>query len=477
MILQASKRLRKFFNKDITDQMIWQEIIKDGNLSNIHQLRTLSADAARALISHEKRMQLLSLGISELQPEVAAELVKYKGEKLFLNCVNSISPDTAKVIAQFSGIKLMLNGIATISITILGKLAGYRGTLHMDSVERIDIPQEEIRRAETVFNHLEFARLSLSALQKPSETLLKAFSRFKGHLELNGIESLSKRDSEILSGFLGHALFLKGIKYISTDYRDLLKFKGFLDLSNAWDIQDEVLDIASIRPDENSLFNSAVKKKIDSYRIEISRKNELERQERQKRTAQQDEKKRIDDILLLDFEKFDSIAPPTTPHRTGDESTQSRPDEFDMFSNEIDQSIVEDIELNLNYQISLKKRVLDFLLSKNIDILSEKEKEEIHLLRNEIEGLKDKIRSTLDILVERKELGAVIFTSTDDLVSYLKESGSNEIENNALDNIEKEDIFDSSFVNGKDGLQSSIEFAKSPIGSIEGEDFVFTHVS
>lgn len=477
MILQASKRLRKFFNKDITDQMIWQEIIKDGNLSNIHQLRTLNAVAASALIYHEKRMQLLSLGISELQPEVAAELVKYKGEKLFLNCVNSISPETAKAIAQFSGIKLMLNGVTSISITILGRLSGYRGTLHLDSIERIDISEEELRRAETVFNHLEFARLSLSALKKPSHTLLKALSRFRGHLELNGVESLSSKDNEILSGFLGHALFLKGIKYISTDYIDLLKFKGFLDLSNAWDIEDEALDMASVRPDENSLFNSAVKKKIDSYRIELSRKKELERQERQKRTAQQDEKKQIDEILLLEFEKFDSIAPPTTAHRTGEGFSQSRPDEFDIFSNDIDQSIVEDIELNLNYQISLKKRVLDSHLSKNIDSLSEKEKEEIHLLRNEIEGLKDKIRSTLDILVERKELGAVIFTSTDDLVSYLKESGSNEIESNALDNIEKEDIFDSSFVNGKGGSPSSMEFVKGPIESIEGEDFVFTQVS
>ena len=174
MILEASKRLRKFFDSTLTDEMIWKEVIEEQRLNNIHQLRRLNPEATRALIDREKRLEMLSLGITDMSEDVAEELVKYKGEKLFLNCVTALSTESAKAMAQFAGFKLSLNGVRELSIPILGRLATYKGMVYLDGIEDMEISDKDSRRAQTVFRNIEICKLSLSGIKEPSMNLLTA---------------------------------------------------------------------------------------------------------------------------------------------------------------------------------------------------------------------------------------------------------------------------------------------------------------
>jgi hypothetical protein len=452
MILKTSKRLRKFFNSELTDEMIWQEIIEDGLLQNIHQLRTLSAEAARALIAHEKRMQVLSLGITELPPDVATELAKYKGEKLLLNCVKSLSPESAKAISQFIGIKLMLDALKSVTLPVIGRLSTYRGTLHLDGVEIIEFPEEETRRAETVFGHLEFAKLSLAGIKKPSVHLLKALSRFRGPLGLNGLETLSTEEAEILAEHPGHILSLKGIKTLSLSLEKLLnRYKGFLDLSGVEALKDDALEIAALRSEEFILLSAAAKKQVEDHRKKLSQRDELIREEKRKDEERKKDVEQKTKALITEFEKFDSLIPQAVPVSIPVHvPVETFEVEKDTYNEELDESVLDYIELNLNYKINEKRKKLDSLQAKGYENLSENEKLEVQTLNTEIEELNDKIRSTLDILVERKELGAIVFTGTDDLVGYLKESGNEEDPDDALAKIDKTDLFGNSFVEDKD---------------------------
>jgi flagellar motor switch/type III secretory pathway protein FliN len=481
MILKASKRLRKFFNKDLTDEMIWNEIIEEGRLHNIHQLTHLSEEAARSLIQHEKRMLLLTLGIAEMSPEVAAQLAAYKGEKLYLNGVKALSLDSARAIAQFKGIKLSLNAIKNVTLSMLGRLSAYRGSLSLDGLDNIDISPNDARRAETVFSNLKFSKLSMTSIDEPTDLLLKALARFPGYLELNGITNLSAENIKFLTEHPGKGLALKGIKVISSSLSKLLrKYNGFIDLSGAREVEDELLYIVARRPDGFTLFSPAVRKRIDEFRAREEKNNSALREEKRKKEAIERENSKKAKQLLDEFEKFDELvltsqAPPP-PIETEKET--------DPFESEVNDEILEDIELNLNLKINRKRRDMKTLLSKGMSNLSPEEKKQLQVLRYEIEELNDKIRGALDILVERKELGAVVFDNSNDLAAYLEEVG-NEDEDDALANIEKKDMFGSSFeIQAPTGesyeIKSSTYSGNGNVPDstpVEGEDFVFTAVN
>lgn len=421
--------MRKFFNRDLTDELIWREIIDAGSLKNLHQLISLNAEAARALIRHEKRMQLLTLGITEIPPDVAEELARYEGEKLYLNAVKTLSPDSAKAIAKFNGLKLTLNALRTLALPTAGKLSAYRGMVYLDGVERIEIEEHEVLRAETVFSHLEFSKLSLAGLKNPTPTELRALSRFHGELELNGIESLSERDAKTLAQYPGNVLTLRGIKALGSDLRPLLKhYKGFLCLSGVETIDDDLLELASERAEVLTLFGSAVRKQVEGFKQEKALRLHHVREEKRVQAEKEDE-------LLREFELYVEGGMQMSPLPV----SESEPDK-------IEASELEDIELNLNYKISVCRRQAETLLAGGYDRLSENDRNELRRLEEEMDVLKDKIRSALDILVERKELGSVAFDSSGDLAAYLRESGVDDANNDALMNIENIDIFGNSFV-------------------------------
>lgn len=499
MILEASKRLRKFFDSELTDEIIWRQVIADENLENIHQLSRLNVEASRALVKRERRKELLSLGISELPPDVAAELVKYKGEKLFLNNVTSLSVDTAKALSKFKGYKLMLNGVRLVSLPVMGRLASYKGSIHLDGVESFEIQEKDTRRAQTVFGNLECARLSMNGLKQLSMPLVHAFARFPGYLELAGIKSLNREQSEILAESPAKGLAFKGFDTLRFEMVNLFThYMGFLDVSGARHMEPDFVRLAAGRPEKYSLYSGSVKREVDIY---------LKKQAEEKR-KQEREKARLsnqDDLLLAEFEKFDQMdltAPEAV--RAWDEK-----EEIDPYSPEIEDSVVDDIEKNLNQEIKQKKKRVDELLLKGYSKLSKEEIELLDELRAQIEDLKTEIRGALDILVEKKELGSVVFTSSEDLASYLRQSGAEDDEEDALANIEAADLFGGSFDtggaddgevvitdsgqasammdmwggggNGMDGLDA-LNKEESDNGNggneneVEGDDFVFTEV-
>jgi hypothetical protein len=426
--------------------MIWQEIIEEQKLHNIHQLRRLNGEAAKHLIEQEKRFELLSLGITQLPPDVAKELAKYKGEKLFLNCVTSLPVDSAKTIATFKGMKLMLYGVKELSLPVLGRLASYKGSVSFAGIENISLNEKERRRGEMVFGNLEFNKLHLPGIKKISPSLLKPLARFNGQLELNGIESLSEKEADVLGESPAKGLYLKGIKVLSYDLLKLFTgFTGFLDLSGAHEIKDDFVHIVAARPANFSLYSGAVKRLVDDFKKEQEQKKRDQLRETREiklkemeRAREADERNRQ---LLAEFEKFDEIAP-IQVEVMGDSPDNEK---YDPYSPEIDDSVVNDIEAKLNLEIKDKKKRVEQLVAKGFSNLSTKEKELLQELRDKIEQLKGEIRGTLDILVEKKELGAVVFDSSEDLVAYLKESGAQDDDDDALENIENIDMFGETF--------------------------------
>jgi hypothetical protein len=193
----------------------------------------------------------------------------------------------------------------------------------------------------------------------------------------------------------------------------------------------------------------------------MSRKDEQLREERRKEEERKKEIDRKESAFLAEFEQFEAFVPGAAPVRPLVE-------EADPFDTEIDATVLDEIELNLNLRINQKKRRMDDLLAKGFDSLADMEKQELKTLEGEIEELKDKIRNALDILVERKELGAVVFSDLEDLAQYLKESGAEDGANDALANIEKADLFGGSFA--EEG-----EY-EGDAAVIEGDSFVITEV-
>lgn len=453
MLLQASKRLRKFFDSRLTNEKIWREITEDNRLEHVHQLTALNREAASALIRCEKRMELLSLGLTELPADVAEELAKYKGEKLFLNCVRILSPESARAIARFKGSKLAFCGLMGIDLPAMGGLSAYKGSLLLDGVESIAVTLKEGKRAQTVFGNLKFAALTLTRLKKPGTHLLLAMSRFRGQLKLSGISHLTGEEAEILSGFLGKALSLKGIETITPELLTLLsQYEGFLDLSGALVIDSQLLSAAASRKEGFSLFNSVVIREIEQFKKMKTLQDRQRSEEKWQQVRREEETRRQEEALLAELEAF-SIPGSAQEETQNLEAEKPLTTEFEIVSEtdetafevQIGQDVLDDIELNLNLEISRKRRRMNELLTEESANLSAEENAELHLLEREIGELNDKIKGALEILLERRELGAIVFNSSDDLAAYLQEAGAQDDENDALASIEEADLFNGCF--------------------------------
>ena len=466
MLLQASKRLRKFFDLELSNEAIWHEIIHLNKLDNLHQLTSLNAEAAHHLVNKERRLQLLSLGITGLEPEVAGELAQYKGDRLYLNCIHTLSPEAAKGLSQFKGARLALNGLKTITLPVLGRLASYKGSLFLDGVETIEITAQDSTRAETVFKNLGFTRFSLAGLKTVALPSLKALARFPGQLELNGLETLSEQQSGFLAEHTGPGLSLKGIKVLAMALKPLLeKYAGVLDLSGAKEVERAILYIILFRPPERSFFSAEARKHILAYKKEAREAKipgiETLLVQPLPKEKPVPEKVASDKELLAEFARFDqmelTIPVPAAP-------TAAEEEEIDDFEIAVSDDVLNDIEINLNLKINQKKRQVDELLAKGQDKLTEDQRRQVRELQEEIEELKLTIRRALDILVERKELGAVVFNASSDLAAYLKAAGTEDDENDALANIEDKDLFADCFE-----TQTPESGVVIPI---QGEDFV-----
>jgi hypothetical protein len=437
----AERRLRKFFNRDLTDEKIWEEIINQKRLDNIHQLKSIVPEAARALVQMERRMELLSLGISVLSAETARELVQYKGDILLLNCVKEISPGTAAALARFKGVKLGLNGTKKMSMEAFKALAPYKGILLLESLEDPGIDQKNKQEAELIFKMLNAAKLCLNGIKTSSLQLLRIIAKIPGELELNGIHQLSPAEAAGLVSHKGKNLKLKGLTAVPPALaRILIKYNGIIDIGGARNVPDETISILAAQPVEQFLLHPVIKRHVDECR----RKTELETREKEAaiRREQKEREQRKKEIqeharkLLKEFEEFDTLnlVSTETAAETGQISTSIKT--IEKTSEDKDSR-----ESRLNYEITKKKSELNTLLRKGPDKLTEEENRLVTELRAEIEQLKEDIKGMLNLLIEKREVGMLCFTSSSDLATYLIESGAEDDEDNALVHLDDFDLF------------------------------------
>lgn len=475
----AERRLRKFFNRDLTDEKIWDEIINQNRLDNIHQLKSIIPEAARILVQSERRMELLSLGISVLSAETAQELVQYKGDMLLLNCVKELSPETAAALARFKGIKLGLNGTKKISLEVIKALAPYKGILLLESLEDPGIDQKNKLEAEIIFKMLNAAKLCLNGIKSSSLQLLRIIAKIPGELELNGIHQLSPAEAAGLVSHKGKNLKLKGLTIITPALaRILVKYNGSIDIGGARNIPDEVISLLAAQPIEQFLLHPVIKRRVD----ELRRKNEVETREReaafrQEQKEREQRKKEIQEQarkLIKEFEEFDDLNLTPTGRAAKTDQITGQPETLEK------EKLTEDKdsrEARLNFEITKKKNELHSLLRKGTDNLTEEENRQVKTLRAEIEQLKEDIKSMLNLLVEKREVGMLCFTSSDDLATYLSESGAEDDEDSALEHLDDFDLFGSSSDDDIDLFGDIVEITKEEEeGIIEGDDFILREV-
>lgn len=462
-MIGAGRRLRKFFNGDLTDEMIWHEIIHEKRLHNIHQLKSLTQEAAKVLIQLERRLELLSLGITELPPEVAQELAQYRGEIILLNCIKELTPEAAAKIAQYRGFKLGLNGLKKISLQAIKALTAYKGMLFMDTLEDFGLTQKNKLDAEKIFKQFKTTKLCLNGIKTSSLQLLRIIAKCPGELELNGITRLSPSEAAVLVSHKGKYLKLKGLTVISAALaRILIKYNGYIDISGAKTLDDEVIQLLAYRPEEYFLLHPAIKRQVDELKqkkvLEDKQKREALLQEQKKREKRKKEITQQARKLLKEFEEFDELELAPTEPVTRTEKITTLEEEEAKAAEERERT-----EARLNFEITKKKNRLNTLRRKDPDDLSQDEQQEITTLRQEIEALKDEIRKAMNLMIEEREVGTVVFSSSDDLVKYLKESGAEDDENNALANLDKFDQFD---------LLGSTDTDEA----IQGDNFIITEM-
>lgn len=436
----AERRLRKMFNRDLTDEMIWEEIIHEKQLNNIQQLKRLSPEAARGVIQLERRLELLSLGISEISEDVAKELVRYKGDILLLNNVKELTPGTAVVLSQFKGVKLGLNGLKKISPDVLYALAPYKGILLLESLEDPGIDQKNKLQAEKTFKLMKASKLCLNNIKKSSLRMLRIFAKTPGELELNGLTQLSPSEAAGLVSHKGKHLKLRGLTTISAPLaRILVKYNGSIDIGGVKKIESEAVNLMISQPEDRFILHPGIKQRIDEFREKAAKKaREKEaaiRKEQKEKEARKKEVREQTQKLLKEFEEFDDmdLAPAAPQGETFEIVAVEEKPEEDKDSR----------ERRLNFEIIKKKNKLNALLRKSPDTLTEEENQQVTELRKEINFLKDEIKDTLDLLIEKREIGTLCFTNSNDLAKYLNESGAEDDENNALEKLEDEgfDLF------------------------------------
>lgn len=370
MRIGAGRRLRKFFNRELTDEMIWEEIIHEKQLNNLVQLKSLSQEAATA-------------------------------------------------IACYRGYKLGFQGLKKASLEIMKGFSSYKGILMMDTLEEIEINKKNILAAERIFRHFKAGKLCFNSILYPSFHVLRALSKCQGQLELNGISELPPTKAAVLVSHKGNGIKLKGLSKISTPLaRILVKYKGYMDISSVKNVEDEVLKLLASREEGHFFLDSHIRKSINEYKKNLA-------------LGKRKKSKKRSISLLAEFEKFELFDLKTTQTMQKGRKIEAVIETVDMTKEDADKR-----EARLNFEISTKKNRLNELLRKSLENLSEEENKEVATLWERTNELKEEIKKILDLLIEEKEVGTVVFNSNKDLIEYLKDLGAADDENNALERID-----------------------------------------
>lgn len=452
MRIGAGRRLRKFFNDELTDEMIWDEIVHDKNLSNVLQLKALSPEAAEMLIQLERRMELMSLGITSLSEGTARALAKYKGEILLLNNVKELTPEASAAIGRFKGFKLGLQGTRRMSLEVMKGFAPYKGILMLDALESIDITKENRVEAEQTFRQFKAGKLCLNRIKDPSFDLLRCLSKTPGQLELNGIRDLPPTKAAVLVSHKKSVIKLRNLNAMSHALaRILVKYNGFIDISGVKDVEHAALKLLVDNNPDRFNLHPKLKKRITDYQAKVVREQRKQRADQRKfekeEAAKKKELEEKNKKLLEEFAQFEMM-----DLETAETIQRGHKDQPTLDTVEKETETQDQLEARLNFEITSKKNQLTALMRKGPDKLTDEEKQQVTTLREEINNLKDQIREMMDLLIEEREVGTVVFGSSDDLVKYLKESGAEDDEDDALARIDEVDMFGGSLDSGSDDI-------------------------
>jgi hypothetical protein len=198
----------------------------------LNGLKTLSPAAAEALATHEGMILLhslekldsaplakkltaqwgeLRLGITDLSPEIAAELAKNEGvaedktrpgvihrradrapSVLRLDNIKSLSPETAEALAKHRGV-LVLNGLVSLEPAVAASLAKRTGTLVLNGLQSLST---EAAAALAAFP----GELVLKGIPELTPETAAALANHKGRLHLTGLTALSLETRAALKG-------------------------------------------------------------------------------------------------------------------------------------------------------------------------------------------------------------------------------------------------------------------------------------
>jgi hypothetical protein len=196
----------------------------------LNGLKTIAPEAAEALAAHQGMVLLYSLekldslplakklaaqwgelrlGITELSPEIAAELARNAGvaedktrpgvvhrradraaSVLRLDNLRSLSPETAEALSKHSGV-LVLNGLESLDPAVATSLAKRTGTLVLNG-----LPSLSTEAAAAI---AEFpGELVLKAITELPPGAAAALAKHKGRLHLTGLTAISPETSAAL---------------------------------------------------------------------------------------------------------------------------------------------------------------------------------------------------------------------------------------------------------------------------------------
>jgi len=198
----------------------------------LNGLKTISPAAAEALAAHQGMVMLhslekldslplakklaaqwgeLRLGLTELSPEIAAELAKNEGvaedktrpgvvhrradrasSVLRLDNLQSLSPNAAEALAGHKGV-LVLNGLVALEPAVAASLAKRSGTLVLNGLPSLSTP--------TAAALAEFpGELVLKGITKLEPDTAEALAAHKGRLHLTGLTAISPETRAALQG-------------------------------------------------------------------------------------------------------------------------------------------------------------------------------------------------------------------------------------------------------------------------------------
>lgn len=196
----------------------------------LNGIKRLSPEAAAALATHEGKVLLYSLerldslplaeklaredgelrlGLTELTPEIAAELAKNKGALNFrpggygridraasvlrLDGIEVLSPETAEALAAHEGV-LVLNGLTTLQPEVAASLAKRTGNS----------------------THKRSGTLVLNGLPSISREAAAALAKFSGELVLKAVKEIDPETAAALATHKGR-LHLTGLATVSPE--------------------------------------------------------------------------------------------------------------------------------------------------------------------------------------------------------------------------------------------------------------------